>query len=132
MQCLKDLLAKTALKYILIGQPNEAISLVKLAWRSSLRKNSLKYLLGPKTPFLCKKCFSWCLDQLFRYFKWKYCAVSQNIISMSVMYLHFSHCTFLFFIQWIDLGSKNLLQLAQFWMWLPQQQNPQNLRAWCT
>ena len=34
-----------------------------------------------------------------------------------------------FFVQWIDLGSKNSLQWDQFQIWLSEQQNPQNLRT---
>ena len=33
----------------------------------------------------------------FSCFRWKYCSVSQNVIFMSVIYLHFSNCKFLIF-----------------------------------
>ena len=50
--------------------------------------------------------------------------------SMSVIYLNFSHCKFSLFCQLIELGSKFGLKRAQFRIWLPEQQSPQNLRAW--
>ena len=99
--------------------------------KETLAKIFGKYLFGPKTPFHWKKCFSWRLGQFSRCFEWKYRAVSENVFSMSVIYLHFSHCKFsLFYFLFIELGSKLDLQRAQFWSWLPEQQNPQNLRAW--
>ena len=98
--------------------------------KEKLAINFGKYLFGPKTPFHWKKCFLWRLGPFLRCFEWKYCAVSENVCSMSVIYLHFSHCKCSLFCQFIELFSKLGLQRAQFWSWLPEQQNPQNLRAW--
>ena len=79
-----------------------------------------KYLFGPKTRFHWKKWFSWRLGQFFRCFEWKYRAVSENVFSMSVIYLHFSHCKFSFF-WWIDwvrfktrLAKDPILELADW------------------
>ena len=77
-----------------------------------------------------KKVFFMTLRSIFKVFWGKYCAVSENIFSMSVIPLHFSHCKFSLFCEFIELSSKLGLQRAQFWSWLPVWQNPQNLRAW--
>ena len=69
--------------------------------KEQLTINSGQNLLGPKTPVLGKKCFSWRLGNFFRWFEWKYCAVSENVFYMSVIYLHFSYCKFSFF-RWFD------------------------------
>ena len=88
--------------------------------KEQLTINFGKYFFGPKTPFHWKKCFSWRLGQFFRCFEWKYCAVSENVFSMSVIYLHFSHCKFSFF-WWIDwvrfktrLAKDPILELADW------------------
>ena len=71
-----------------------------------------------KYHFVEKKCFSWHLGHFFRFFKWKYCAVSENVFSLPGIYLHFSHCKFsLFFCEFNDLGSKLGLKTAQFRVW---------------
>jgi len=86
--------------------------------KEKLAINFGKYLFGPKTPFHWKKCFSWRLGQFFRCFEWKYCAVSENVFSMSVIYLHFSHCKFSLFlwIYWVRfktrLAKGPILELA--------------------
>ena len=88
--------------------------------KEQLTINFGKYLFGPKTPFHWKKCFSWRLGQFFRCFEWKYRAVSENVFSLSVIYLHFSHCKFSFF-WWIDwvrfktrLAKGPILELADW------------------
>ena len=70
------------------------------------------------------------LRSIFNVFEWKYCAVSEKVFSMSVIYLHFSHCKVSLFCEFIELGSKLGLQRSQFWSWLHEQQSPRNLRAW--
>ena len=57
----------------------------------------LKISFRPKNNCTLQKIFSWRLGQHFRCFKWTYCAVSQHGISISFIYLHFSHCKFLIF-----------------------------------
>ena len=65
----------------------------------------------------------------FRYFKRKYCAVSENVFLFLLYIYTFPIASFHFFCELNDLGSKLGLQTAQFWIWLPEQQSPQNLRA---
>ena len=86
--------------------------------KEKLAINFGKYLFGPKTPFHWKKCFSWRLGPFLRCFEWKYCAVSENVYSMSVIYLHFSHWNFSLFlwIYWVRfktrLAKGPILELA--------------------
>ena len=49
-------------------------------------------------------------------FEWKYCAVSQNVIFMSFIYLHFSNCKFLTFcsIDWFRFQKP--LAIGPFWI----------------
>ena len=88
--------------------------------KEKLAINFGKYLFGPKTPFHWKKCFSWRLGQFFRCFEWKYCAVSENVFSMSVIYQHFSHCKFSLFwwIHWVRfktwLAKGPILEMADW------------------
>ena len=98
--------------------------------KEKLAISSGKYPFGPKHHFIKKKVFSWRLGKFFRCYEWKYHAVSGNVFSMSVLYLNFCHCKFSLFCQLIELGSEFGLQRAQFWIWLPEQQSPWNLRAW--
>ena len=84
-------------KLTFLVQHNAHISLVKLAKRSRLQS-----VLENRFLALKKKCFSLHLGQFFRCFEWKYCTVSENVFSMFVIYLHFSHCKFsLFFVNWL-------------------------------
>jgi hypothetical protein len=62
---------------------------VKLAWES-------------ESQYLCEKTWTNFSENLFlndflSCFEWKYCAVSQNVIVMSFIYLHFSNSKFLTF-----------------------------------
>ena len=72
--------------------------------KEKLAINFGKYLLGPKTPFNWKKCFSWRLGPFLKFLKWNYCAVSENVFSMSVIYFNFSHCKLSLFCEFIELG----------------------------
>ena len=82
----------------------------EVGMKEQLAINTGKYLFGAKPPFHWKKCFSW-RGHFCRCFEWKYCAVSENVCSMSALYLHFFHCKFqLFSFFLINLSSyvKNL------------------------
>ena len=70
------------------------VNLVKLAW-----KTRSHYLFGKKLFGLLYQTWTNFSEQIFSNdflscFEWKYCAVSQNIIFMSFIYLHFSNCKF--------------------------------------
>ena len=55
----------------------------------------------------------------------------QKTFFLCLLYIYtFPIASFHFFCELNDLGSKLGLQRAQFWSWLPEQQNPRNLRAW--
>ena len=85
----------------------------EVGMKEQLAINFGKYLFGLKIPFHWKKFFSWRLGPFFRCFEWKYRAVSENVFSMSVIYLHFSHCKFKFFL-WIDrVRLKTWLAMGQ-------------------
>ena len=79
--------------------------------KEKLAINFGKYYFGPKTPFHWKKCFSLHLGPFLKCFEWKYCAVSENVFSMSFIYLHFSHFKFLLFL-WI-YWVRFIIQLAK-------------------
>ena len=67
-----------------------------------------------------KKIFS---TDFISCFEWKYCAVSQNVIFMSFIYLHFYNCKFLTFcsIDWFRLqkplatGPFQIPRYQDFW-----------------
>ena len=86
--------------------------------KEKLAINFGKYIFGPKTPFHWKRCFSWRLGPFVGCFEWKYHAVSENVFSMSVIYLHFFHCKFSLFlwIYWVRfktwLAKGPILELA--------------------
>ena len=104
MQCFKDLPVKTSLKHVFyeqkltcVVQHIDPLSLVKFILRSRSQQNLEQIFWDLKHMCLAKSVFSWHLGQLFRCFEWKYCAFSKSFISMSGIYLHFSHCMFLIF-----------------------------------
>ena len=61
------------------------------------------------------------------------CSVRKLFFYVCYIYIYtFPTLSFhFFFYEFIELYSKLGLQRAHFWSWLPEQQNPQNLRAWC-
>ena len=70
--------------------------------------------MGPKTPILCKKCFSWWLGQILG-------ALSENSVQCPntvfkcLIYIYtFPIASFWFFVQWIDISSKKNLAKSQF------------------
>ena len=95
-------------KLTFLVQHNEPISLVNLAQRSSWQSILENNLLVLKHHSVEKKCFSWHLDQFFRCFRWKYCAVSENLFSLPVIYLHFSDWKFSLFlwIKWFKFKTR--------------------------
>ena len=73
------------------------VDLVNLAWKSRSKyvfEKKLFGLLYPTWTNFSEKIFS---NDFLSCFEWKYCAVSQNVIFMSFIYLHFSNCKFLTF-----------------------------------
>ena len=73
------------------------VSLVKLAWKSRSQywfEKKLFGLLYPTWTNFSEKIFS---NNFLSCFEWKYCAVSQNVIFMSFIYLNFSNYKFLTF-----------------------------------
>ena len=73
------------------------VNLVKLAWMSRsqyLFEKNFFCLFYPTWTNFSEKIFS---NYFLSCFEWKYCAVSQNVIFMSFIYLHFSNCKFLTF-----------------------------------
>ena len=77
-------------------------------------------LLYPTWKNFSEKIFS---NGFFICFEWKYCAVSQNVIFMSFIYLHFSNCKFLTFcsIDWfrfqkpLAIGPFRIPRCQDFW-----------------
>ena len=60
-------------------------------------------------------------EKIFSYdflscFEWKYNAVSQNVIFLSFIYLHFSNCKFLTFCSIDWLGFQKPLAIGPFWI----------------
>ena len=69
------------------------------------------YLLHPTWPNFSEMSFS---NEHFSCFEWKYCAVSQNVFFLCLLYIYtFPIVSFWFFVQWTVLGSKKPLQLTQ-------------------
>ena len=95
--------------------------------KEKLAINFGKYLFGPKAPFHWKRCFSWCLGAFLGFLR-------KNIVQCQTFFLCllyiYTIASFHFFCEFIELSSKLGLQRDQFRSWLPEQQNPQNLRAW--
>ena len=90
-----------------------------------------KYIFGPKTPFHWKKGFFMTLRSIFKVFWVEIsCSVRKHFLYVCYISSLFPLQVFTFFCEFIELGSKLGLQRAQFWSWLPEQQNPRNLRAW--
>ena len=77
-------------------------------------------LLYPTWKNFSEKIF---LNDFLSCFEWKYCAVSQNVICMSFIYLHFSNCKFLAFcsIDWFSfqkalaIGPFRIRRCQDFW-----------------
>ena len=77
-------------------------------------------LLHPTWPNFREKIFS---NDYFSWFKWKYCAVSKNVILMSVIYLHFSYWKFFIFclMDWfrfqkpLAISPFRILRYQDFW-----------------
>ena len=71
-----------------------SVNLVKLAWKSRsqylFEKNLLAFYIQPGQ-ILVNRFFS---NDFLTFFEWKYYAVSQNVIFMSFINLHFSNCKF--------------------------------------
>ena len=65
-----------------------------------------------------KKIFS---NEYFSCFEWKYCAVSQNGIYMSGIYLHFSNCKFLIFCEMDCFRFQKPLAIGP--VWIPRYQD---------
>ena len=100
-----------------------SVNLVKLAWKSRsqyLFEKKLFGLLYPTWTNFSEKIFS---NDFLSCFEWKYCAVSQNVIFISFIYLHFSNCKFLTFcsIDWFRfqkpfaIGPFRILRCQDFW-----------------
>ena len=112
-------------------QHYEPISLVKLAKRSSSQSILENIFFWPWNTISLKK-------GVFSYTKVNFLGVlRENIVQcqktffLFLLYIYtFPMASFHFFCEINDLGSKLGLQRAQFWSWLPEQQNPRNLRAW--
>ena len=87
--------------------------------KEQLAINFGKYLVGPKTQFHWKKCFSWRLGKLFRCFEWKYCALSEKFFYVCYISTLFPLQVFTFL--WIDwvrfktrLAKGPILELADW------------------
>ena len=107
-------------KNILLFRNNLAgpVNLVKLAWTSRSQYlfeiNFFAFYIQPGQ-ISVKRFFS---NDYFSCFEWKYCAVSQNVIFMSVIYLHFSNCKFLIFkasALWADAFYKSKCPSVCLW-----------------
>ena len=97
---------------------------VWLGWNEGAARNQFWkiFFWALKHHSIEKKWFWWHLGNFFRCFEWKYCAMSEKVFSMSVIYLHFSHCEFILFfcllIDWVRfktrLAKGPLLELADW------------------
>ena len=90
------------------------VNLVKLPWKSRSQLLFEKKLFGLLYPTWTSFSEKICSNSFRSCFEWKHCAVSENTIFMSFIYLHFSNCKFLTFcsIDWFRF--QNPLQLAHF------------------
>ena len=83
----------------------------KVLWRKCIGGLGAKINRAP----MWNHCIS---PSPLRCFEWKYCAVSEKVFSLSVIYLHFSHCKFSLFywIYWVRfkarLAKSPILELA--------------------
>ena len=86
--------------------------------KETLAINFGKYLFGPKTPFHWKKVFFMTLRSIFKVFWVKILCSVRKRFSISVIYMHFSHCRFSLFvwIYWVRfktrLAKGPILELA--------------------
>ena len=101
-----------------------SVNLVKLAWKSRSQylfeeKKLSAFYIHPG-PILVNFFFS---NDFLSCFEWKHCAVSQNVIFMSFIYLHFSNFKFLTFcsIDWFRfqkpfaIGPFRIPRCQDFW-----------------
>ena len=104
-----------------------------MAWRRSLQSILENIFLALKHHFIEKNVFDDTWVIFLRCFEWKYCAVSENVFSMSVIYLHFSYCKFSLFlwIYWIRfktwLAKGPVLELAA---WIAKSTKSKSLIYW--
>ena len=89
---------------------------MKLAWKSRSQYVFEKKLFGPLYPTWTNFSEKIFLNDFLSCFELKYCTVSQNIIFMSLIYLHFSNCKFLTFwsIDWFRFQKP--LAIGPFWI----------------
>ena len=66
----------------------------------------------------------------YRCFKWKYCAVSENVFLCLPYIYTFPIASFNFYCQLIHLSSKLGLQRSPFWIWLTEWVPNQILKVW--